>query len=213
LAIGQEKISKNPHAKTVLEDLLEHSDDPDLQAAFRVQLRKVLENDAELRKQLRSLVKKEEKRMTKNIVQTGSGNIAVQGSNNTINQKIGQVAHTITNVGYQPKQIPQQNIPEFLDLMQSLPPLKIHVTASMMDPETRFLANQLVELLGRAGWDVSGDSLSIYEGLPKGIVFLANEPTLSLDILTKFLKAVGFTNYAHFDNSRDSVTIVVNGVV
>lgn len=60
----------------------------------------------------------------------------------------------------------------------------------------------------------------MYPNLPKGVIFIAPELTLSLDILTKFLKNVGFTNYAILNNPTASLvteltgplTIVVNGV-
>lgn len=206
------KFSKNPTDKDALEDLLKHPDDPDFQAAFRAKLRKALESDSQLRDEMTTLVEKEQAIISNRAVQTGIGNISIQGSNNVVNQKIGQIANSITNIGYQPKQIPQHAVSEFVELMKSLPPLKVHVTASILNPETHFLANQLVDLLRRAGWDASGDSLSMYANLPKGLIFLAPELTLSLDILTKFLKAVGFTNYADFDGTRTSLTIVVNGV-
>jgi hypothetical protein len=133
----------------------------------------------------------------------------------SFNQGGGQVAHSITNIGYQPKQIPQHAVPEFLHLMKSLPPMKIHITANILDPQTQFLANQLADLLQTAGWNASGESLSLYPGLPKGIVFLVPESmreSLSLDIVAKFLKALGFTNYRVFNKDQNLVTIVINAV-
>ena len=132
----------------------------------------------------------------------------------SMNQTGGQIAHKITNVGYQPKQIPQDAIPEFLGLMKSVGPIKVHITANMLDTQTHFLANQLTDLLQRAEWDASGESLSMYRGLPKGIVFIVPESmheSLALDILAKFLKAVGFTNYRILSNKK-STTIVINAV-
>lgn len=132
-----------------------------------------------------------------------------------VNQRGGQVAHSITNVGYQPKQIPQEAIPEFLDLMKSVGPIKVHITGNMLDPQTHFLANQLPDLLQKAGWQATGESVSMYEGLPKGIVFIVPEAmreSLPLDILAKFLKAVGFTNYRKLDAKAMFPTIVINAV-
>ncbi len=135
----------------------------------------------------------------------------------SLNQTGGQVAHKITNVGYQPKQIPQEAIPEFLELMKSVGSFKVHITSNVLDHRTQFLANQLTDLLQQAGWDASGDSASMYQGLPKGLVFLVPSSVrdsipLQLDILTKFLKAVGFTNYLMVNDQSSITTIVVNAV-
>ena len=98
--------------------------------------------------------------------------------------------------------------------MKSVGSFKVHITANMLDHETHFFAKQLTELLQKAGWDASGESLSMYDGLPKGLVFLVPHSmvdSLQLDILSKFLKAVGFVNYRILTDA-DVTTIVVNAV-
>jgi hypothetical protein len=133
----------------------------------------------------------------------------------SVNQTGGQIAHKITNIGYQPKQIPQDAIPEFMSWMKKVRPIEVHITANMLDPQTHFLANQLTDLLQKAGWNASGESLSMYEDLPKGIVFIVPESmreSVALDILSKFLKAVGFTNYRIITNKKRSTTIVINAI-
>lgn len=131
----------------------------------------------------------------------------------SMNQTGGQIAHKITNVGYQPKQIPEPAIPEFLDLMRSVGPAKVHVTANMLDPQTQFLANQLTHLLQKAGWDASGESMSLYgPDTPQGIVFIGPKSlreSLWLNILTKCLKAYGFTNYLIINEEQKLPTIAV----
>src|SRR5260370_662426 len=197
-------------------DLLEkYPQSKELQGEVATAVQRHLETNPDITKELEAfLAKLPQNRVT----QTGNANIAVQGSNNVIEQRINQLANNITNVGYQPKQIPEGAVAEFVDTMRSLPPLKVHVTANILDPKTNFLADQLVELLRTAGWEVSGNSSSMYPDLPKGLVFIAPELTLSLDILTKFLKNVGFTNYARLDQTEmvteptGPLTIVVNGV-
>ena len=207
------RLSGDPNTEEILKDLSAHPDDQDLQAVFRVQLRKALEQDNEFYEQIKKLVQSEQARISNVSNQTGTGNISIQGSNNVVNQRIGQISKSITNIGYQPKQIPADAIPEFLDLMKSVPPMKGHITANLLNNETQFLAKQLARLLNQAGWEMSSDSLSMYSPhMPKGIVFMAPELTLSLDILAKFLKAVGFKNYSNFNKSIKSLTIAVNGV-
>jgi hypothetical protein len=133
----------------------------------------------------------------------------------SLNQTGGQVAHKITNIGYQPKQIPQDAIPEFLQMMKSVGSLKVHITSNVLDHRTEFLARQLTDLLKQAGWDSSGDSASLYPGLPEGLIFIVPEQVrqeipLPLDILTKYLKAFGFTNYLISKPDASLTTIVVN---
>lgn len=132
-----------------------------------------------------------------------------------VNQQGGQVAHSITNIGYQPKQIPKEAIPEFLQWMKRVRPIPVHVTGNMLDSQTHFLANQLPDLLQQAGWQATGESLSLYgPDMPKGIVFLVPESmreSVSLDILAKFLKALGFTNY-QIITKDEMTTIVINRV-
>lgn len=135
----------------------------------------------------------------------------------SVNQTGGQIAHKITNVGYQPKQIPQYAVPEFLDTMKSVGSVNVHITSNVLDHRTDFLARQLTNLLKQAGWNVSGDSASLYTGLPEGVVFIVPEHMcqsipLPLDILTKYLKAFGFTNYLIPSPGATLTTIVVNAV-
>lgn len=133
----------------------------------------------------------------------------------SINQHGGQVAHQITNVGFQPKQIPPEAIPEFIDWMKKVKPIEVKITANLLDPQTHFLANQLVDLLPKAGWKAYKDSLSVWYEMPKGIIFIVPEllrESVALDILSKLLKGLGFTNYRILTNKSSTPIIVINGV-
>lgn len=201
--ISLDLLEKYPHSK-------------ELQGEVATALKTHLEADPDIAKELEALLAKLPAAATKQntLTQTGDANISVQGSHNVVEQRIGQIANSITNIGYQPKQIPQHAIPEFLDLMKSVGSITVHITANILDPETHFLAKQLTDLLQKAGWDASGESLSSYDGLPKGLVFLVPQSmrdSLPLDILSKFLKAVGFTNYRIFTDASET-TIVINAV-
>jgi hypothetical protein len=50
------KTAQIPAAQSAVEDLVKNPDDPDLQAAFRVQLRKALDSDSEFRTQVSGLM-------------------------------------------------------------------------------------------------------------------------------------------------------------
>lgn len=155
-------FSKGQASKESLEDLLKKPDDPDIQAAFRVQLRKLAEANPEFQGELRAFLNSEQPKTVNISSQSGTANIAVQGSHNSVAQNIGQIGHNITNLGYQPKQIPTELISEFVAKMRGLPPVKVHITSNMLDTQTQFLANQLTDLLQKAGWDASGESQTMY---------------------------------------------------
>lgn len=203
-----------PDELTTLNLLEQYPDSKKLQGEVEATLKTHLESNPDAAEELEALIAKLPKtETTRNTAnQSGSANISVQGSGNVVEQRIGQLAHSITNVGYQPKKIPDHVVDEFVDVVRSLPPLKVHVTSNMLDPKTHFLAEQLPELLRRGGWDASGNSSSMHPGLPKGLVFIIPEFNFSLDVLTLVLKNLGFTNYTLTDESATLVTIVVNGV-
>jgi predicted negative regulator of RcsB-dependent stress response len=76
----KEKFEKKPAAQESLEDMLKAPKDEDFQAAFRVQLKKALQEDDGFAKQLASLVEKAE--ASYNATLKGDGAIA-QGNNAT----------------------------------------------------------------------------------------------------------------------------------
>ena len=82
------RFSKKPSAEESLKDLLKNPDDPDLQAAVRVQLRKLLDEDAEFATALRPLAETATAAAQTTTYQAdvkGDGNYTIQGSGNTIN--------------------------------------------------------------------------------------------------------------------------------
>lgn len=79
------RFAKKPTAEEALRDLLKNPNDPDLQAAVRVQLRKLLEDDAEFGKELRPLAEAAASQtMTNQADVKGDSNVVVQGIGNTV---------------------------------------------------------------------------------------------------------------------------------
>jgi len=70
----KEKFDDKPAAKETLEDLLKSPEDSDQQAAFRVQLKKLLQDDAEFASQLETLLQAASTSYTANL--EGDGAIA-----------------------------------------------------------------------------------------------------------------------------------------
>jgi len=209
------RFSKGQASQESLDDLLAKPDDPDVQAAFRVQLRKQAEADPLLEKELKNFLSGEQSKVLNASRQSGTANISVQGTNNSVSQHIGQIGDNITNLGYQPKQIPTELVSEFVAKMRALPPVKVHITSNLLDVQTQFLAKQLTDLLQKAGWEASGESQTMYgPDMPKGIVYIVPQPgdSASIDAIAVFLKKLGFSNYKLVDERAHMVTIAVNGV-
>lgn len=83
----KDRFAKKPAAEESLKDLLKNPDDSDLQAAVRVQLRKLLEEDAEFAAALRPLAETAtaaDQTTTYQADVKGDGNIIAQGTGITI---------------------------------------------------------------------------------------------------------------------------------
>ena len=80
----KERFDKKPSAKEALLDLLKNPDDADLQAAFRVQLKKVLEEDDAFAGDLQRRLESAGAQITYSATQTGTGNVSVQGVGNVV---------------------------------------------------------------------------------------------------------------------------------
>ncbi len=81
----KDRFAKKPTADEALKDLLKNPDDPDLQAAVRVQLRKLLEEDAEFTAKLRPMAEAAATEpFTYQAEIKGDASVLVQGTGNTI---------------------------------------------------------------------------------------------------------------------------------
>ena len=86
----KDRFAKKPAAEEALRDLLKDPNDPDLQAAVRVQLRKLLEEDAEFTATLRPVAEAAATQTTTYQADVkGDGNILAQGTGITINTGSG----------------------------------------------------------------------------------------------------------------------------
>ncbi|MBE7434519.1 MAG: hypothetical protein HS100_11440 [Anaerolineales bacterium] len=81
-----ERFSKKPSAQETLSDLIKDPNNPDLQAAFRVQFKKLIEEDDEFAKNIKSLVENQEGDARHISRQSGRENISVQGNGNVFSQ-------------------------------------------------------------------------------------------------------------------------------
>jgi hypothetical protein len=93
----RERSARKPSTQEALADLIKNPNEPDLQAAFRVQLRKMLEEDRDFAEELKRILGTAETQATYQATQSEIGKILIRGTGNVVtqNQKGGIAAHTI----------------------------------------------------------------------------------------------------------------------
>lgn len=74
------RFTKTPEKKIVLDDLIKSPDDKDIQAAFRVQLRKIIDEDPDFKNQILSILNDDFQNVKFNAKVYGDGAIS-QGTN------------------------------------------------------------------------------------------------------------------------------------
>ena len=80
----KERFARKPAAEETLRDLLKNPDDPDLQAAFRVQMKKLLEEDDAFAGQVARLVESAASHIESRADVKGDQNVVVQGAGNVV---------------------------------------------------------------------------------------------------------------------------------
>ncbi len=77
----RKKLDVKAAAREAVTDILKHPDDPDMQAAFRVQIKKVLEEDPIFADQFQELVEKAHQEATEYHAEAHDGSAIAQGNN------------------------------------------------------------------------------------------------------------------------------------
>lgn len=111
----------------------------------------------------------------------------------TINQSGGQVAHSITNLGRQPRVLSESAIEELaMTLAQHAPQAVSFVSSPIGDDEAAVLKRQIIDLLTRAGWS-AGQSRSVMDTTPPrgGVEISAPPDHAAADALLDALVAAG----------------------
>lgn len=139
------------------------------------------------------------------------GNVLVGGSIIfTQNQLGGQVAHTITNVGPQPRQVTVASANQLVAALRTLPPESVRLTALLGDPESANLAHLLREILALAGWTTeSGINQAVFSGAPRGVIIRVDAERPSVRTLADWLNAVGLKGRGELKADLNGVDIIV----
>lgn len=110
----------------------------------------------------------------------------------TQNQMGGQVAHSITNVGSQPRQISQAVANALVAELRKYPSENFGITCLMSDAETYQTASIIEQILTTAGWTTDGISQAMFTGLPRNVIVKVPQQKDSLVVLLNWFNNIGF---------------------
>jgi len=128
----------------------------------------------------------------------------------TQHQMGGQVAHSIVNVGQQPRQISQAVANVLISELRKYPSEEFEISSLMGDTETYNLAQNLETILKLAGWtSSSGISQSLFSGLPRGVIIETPVEKMSLKILLNWLHQIGLKPQGRLVTDRKITRIIV----
>lgn len=109
----------------------------------------------------------------------------------TQNQMGGQVAHSITNIGPQPRQISQAAANALVAELLKYPKETVYIVALMNDAESYNLASILDSILKLAGWQSEGVLQGMFSSPPRGVIIETPIEKPSLNLLLNWMGVVG----------------------
>jgi hypothetical protein len=118
--------------------------------------------------------------ITNNTVESGSIIYSV-------NQAGGQIAHSITNVGPQPRELSASAANAVVLRLRALPPESYEVETVSGDAEASRLAHQLDNMLSHTGWVATTFATSIFPQHITGITLSFPRQTDAVQLLASFL--------------------------
>lgn len=139
------------------------------------------------------------------------GNVTIQHGSFILskNQMGGQVAHSIVNIGKQPRRVTKAAATKLISDLSNLPGEKVDVVSLMGDTESFELAAILEDILKQAGWQSSGVSQALFTGVPKGVIIETPIDKPSVQILGNWLMKVGLKPEGFLKPGTPMVKIIV----
>lgn len=132
----------------------------------------------------------------------------------TQHQMGGQVAHSIVNVGQQPRGVSQAAANALISELRKYPAENFEITALMGDAETVNLAQILETILKHAGWSSSsGISQSLFSGLPRGVIIETAVEKPRLNIFLNWLGQVGLKPTGSLKSDSKLTKIIVGSAI
>jgi hypothetical protein len=127
----------------------------------------------------------------------------------TQNQMGGQVAHSITNVGPQPRQISQAAANALVAELRNYPSESFAITCIMSDAETYQTASMIEHILKAAGWTTDGISQAVFTGLPRNIIIKVPQQKVSFLVLLNWFENIGFKPQGVLEPTLTTPKIIV----
>ena len=126
------------------------------------------------------------------------------------NQMGGQVAHSIVNIGSQPRKIPEEMAEALINDLRSYPSETVDLHSCLGDAEGFQLATALKGTLESAGWTVRGVNLSLpIGGPPCGMLIEVPAERPALGSLLGWATAVGLKPEGKLVANSTSIRILV----
>ena len=127
------------------------------------------------------------------------------------NQMGGQVAHSIQNIGLQPRQLEQTTTNTLVAELQKYPAEAVVLTCIMGDTEGYQLATDLKQVLEQCGWQVNGVNQAIFASPMKGLFIEVPAVRPSVEILMNWLNATGLKPQGNHNPDVEAVRVIVGG--
>jgi hypothetical protein len=122
--------------------------------------------------------------------------ITIQGAQGPViisqGQLGGQTAHTITNLGPQPRKASAQAVQSLVQSLKALPSRNVEIEVVNGDAEANALAHQLSQALQSAGWHLTTFATSIFPAPMTGLTISATDNTGPVNVLFTWGQAAGF---------------------
>lgn len=150
---------------------------------------------------------------TQFIVNMGNVTISHGSFIYTKNQIGGQVAHSIVNVGKQPRQVSKAAANALISELRNYPSETVDIVSLMGDTESFDLARILEDILKQAGWQSPGVSQAIFSGVPKGVIIETAAEKTSIRVLGNWLHQAGFKPQGILKPEAPIIKIIVGTAI
>jgi hypothetical protein len=123
----------------------------------------------------------------------------------------GQVAHSITNIGPQPREISQASANALIAELRKHAPERVDIASLLSDAESYNLATILDQILKLAGWQTEGVAQAVFTGLPGGVIIETPVDKPALGILLNWLNTIGLKPQG-FLKPDSGITKIIVGI-
>ncbi len=127
----------------------------------------------------------------------------------TRNQMGGQVAHSITNIGPQPRQISQAAASVLVAELQKHDPETVNITSLLGDSESDNLALSLESVLQLAGWTIKDAAQAVFNKPVHGLFIETGKESPALLILLNWCNSIGLKAKGNLIRGGNVTRIIV----